>query len=134
MQEFILKSQTLSLNTSKTNEVKNTVIPLFHPGFLYNHTTSTFVKILFRYYTALERTLFLDHASDAHMKYWELNCKVHKKGIELIKPGAKCSDIAKELNEIYREHDLLKYRSFGYGHSFGSLCHYYGREAGMLLL
>src|SRR3546814_19697412 len=28
---------------------------------------------------------------------------------------------------------LLKYRSFGYGHSFGVLCHYYGREAGVEL-
>jgi creatinase len=25
----------------------------------------------------------------------------------------------------------LQYRSFGYGHSFGLLCHYYGREAGL---
>ena len=44
-----------------------------------------------------------------------------------------CGDIARELNEIYRSHDLLKYRSFGYGHSFGVLCHYYGREAGVEL-
>jgi creatinase len=29
--------------------------------------------------------------------------------------------------------DLLKYRSFGYGHSFGVLAHYYGREAGLEL-
>ncbi|MGH6932980.1 MAG: aminopeptidase P family N-terminal domain-containing protein, partial [Dongiaceae bacterium] len=25
------------------------------------------------YYTALERTLFLDHASDAHLRYWQIN-------------------------------------------------------------
>ena len=29
------------------------------------------------------------------------------------------------------ERDLLQYRSFGYGHSFGILSHYYGREAGL---
>jgi creatinase len=34
---------------------------------------------------------------------------------------------------MYREWDLLKYRSFGYGHSFGVLSHYYGREAGVEL-
>lgn len=28
---------------------------------------------------------------------------------------------------------LLKYRSFGYDHSFGILSHYYGREAGLEL-
>jgi creatinase len=29
------------------------------------------------------------------------------------------------------ERDLLKYRSFGDGHSFGILSHYYDREAGL---
>ena len=28
---------------------------------------------------------------------------------------------------------MLKYRTFGYGHSFGTLSHYYGREAGLEL-
>lgn len=85
------------------------------------------------YYTALERTLFLDHASDAHMHIWEVNTEVHRRGLELLVPGAKCSDVAAELNEIYRSHNLLGYRSFGYGHSFGVLSHYYGREAGVEL-
>jgi creatinase len=44
-----------------------------------------------------------------------------------------CSDIAAELNEIFLTHNLLQYRTFGYGHSFGSLSHYYGREAGLEL-
>jgi len=85
------------------------------------------------YYTALERTLFLDHASDRHLELWDINCKVHRRGLELIRPGARCCDIAAELNEIYREHGLVEYRTFGYGHSFGVLCHYYGREAGLEL-
>ena len=58
--------------------------------------------IPYRYYTVLERTLFLNHASDAHLKYWQSNVDVHKRGCELIRPGAKCSDIALELNEMYR--------------------------------
>ena len=82
------------------------------------------------YYTALERTLFLDHASDEHLRLWEINCRVHERGLQLIQPGMRCCDIAMELNEIFAEHDLLQYRTFGYGHSFGSLSHYYGREAG----
>ena len=85
------------------------------------------------YYTALERTLFCESASDAHLKLWQINCEVHRRGLALIRPGARCCDIAAELNEIYRQHGLLKYRSFGYGHSFGVLCHYYGREAGVEL-
>ncbi len=58
---------------------------------------------------------------------------MHRRGLELIRPGARCSDIAAELNDIYRSHDLLQYRTFGYGHSFGTLCHYFGREAGLEL-
>jgi len=85
------------------------------------------------YYHALERTLFFDSASAREIALWEVNCKVHRRGLELIAPGARCADIAAELNEIYRDHDLLEYRSFGYGHSFGTLCHYYGREAGLEL-
>lgn len=85
------------------------------------------------YYTALERTLFLEEVSDRHLELWEINVEVHKKGLELIKPGVRCMDIASELNEIFREHNLLPNRTFGYGHSFGVLSHYYGREAGLEL-
>ena len=85
------------------------------------------------YYVALERTLFAQEASEEAVRLWEINCKVHDKGKELLVPGNKCSDIARELNDIYAQADLLQYRSFGYGHSFGVLCHYYGREAGLEL-
>ncbi|MDV2857526.1 MULTISPECIES: M24 family metallopeptidase [Oceanimonas] len=85
------------------------------------------------YYTALERTLFSEHVSDRHLELWEINCKVHRRGLELIKAGNRCCDIAAELNEIFAEHDVLQYRTFGYGHSFGTLSHYYGREAGLEL-
>lgn len=89
--------------------------------------------MIFGYYTALERTLFCRSATDEHLRLWEINCDVHRRGLEILRPGRKCSEIARELNDIYREHDLLKYRSFGYGHSFGVLSHYYGREAGVEL-
>jgi creatinase len=83
------------------------------------------------YYTALERTLFFGHCDPASLKLWEVNVKVHEAGIKLVKPGVRCCDVAAQLNEIYAEHGLLKYRTFGYGHSFGVLSHYYGREAGL---
>jgi len=85
------------------------------------------------YYTALERTLFVDHADDESLKAWEANVKVHKKGLELIKPGAKCSEICEELNDLFAQLGYLQYRTFGYGHSFGVLSHFYGREAGLEL-
>ncbi len=85
------------------------------------------------YYTALERTLFFEHVDDRSLELWQVNVAVHRRGLELIRPGARCCDIAAELNEIYRQHGLLQYRTFGYGHSFGTLSHYYGREAGLEL-
>lgn len=85
------------------------------------------------YYTALERTLFYGEPDARSLELWNINVKVHKRGLELIKPGAVCKDIAAELNEIYVSHGLLANRTFGYGHSFGVLSHYYGREAGLEL-
>ena len=85
------------------------------------------------YYTALERTLFLHSVDDDSLKAWEANVKVHKKGLELIRPGVKCSDICNELNELFDDLGYLQYRTFGYGHSFGVLSHFYGREAGLEL-
>ena len=85
------------------------------------------------YYHALERTLFFDHVPDGAVPFWEVNCEVHRRGLELVRPGARCMDIAHALNAIYDEHGLLDRRTFGYGHSFGTLCHYYGREAGLEL-
>ncbi len=85
------------------------------------------------YYVALERTMFCEHASDEHLRYWEINCEVYRHGLTLIKPGARCCDIARELNDIYESYQVLDKRTFGYGHSFGILSHYYGREAGLEL-
>jgi len=85
------------------------------------------------YYTALERTLFVEKIDEDSLKAWEANVKVHEKGLELIKPGVKCSDICKELNELFLQLGYLQYRTFGYGHSFGVLSHFYGRETGLEL-
>ncbi|MFI1291575.1 aminopeptidase P family protein [Streptomyces sp. NPDC020792] len=85
------------------------------------------------YYTALERTLFYGEPDARSLELWEINVEVHRRGLELIKPGISCAEIAHSLNEIYIGHGLLPNRTFGYGHSFGVLSHYYGREAGLEL-
>ena len=85
------------------------------------------------YYTALERTLFLGEPDAASLRIWEANVGAHELGLNLIRPGARCSEICERINGFFAERDLLRYRSFGYGHSFGVLSHYYGREAGLEL-
>ena len=85
------------------------------------------------YYTALERTLFVGEVDEKSLGYWRSNIEAHELGISLIQPGKSCSEITKELNRFFIDKNLLQYRSFGYGHSFGVLSHYYGREAGLEL-
>ncbi|MEM7319773.1 MAG: aminopeptidase P family protein [Pseudomonadota bacterium] len=85
------------------------------------------------YYTALERTLFVGDPDAASLRLWQANIAAHELGLSLIKPGATCSGITAEINRFFLEEGLLQYRSFGYGHSFGVLSHYYGREAGLEL-
>jgi creatinase len=85
------------------------------------------------YYTALERTLFVQEVDDASRAIWEANVAAHDYGMSLLKPGVSCAEVAHAINAFFAERDLLRYRSFGYGHSFGVLSHYYGREAGLEL-
>ncbi|WP_435139166.1 aminopeptidase P family protein [Pseudopelagicola sp. nBUS_19] len=85
------------------------------------------------YYTALERTMFVGEVDEISRSYWEANIGAHELGISLLKPGASCNAITDKVNSFFEERDLLQYRSFGYGHSFGVLSHYYGREAGLEL-
>ena len=85
------------------------------------------------YYTALERTLFLGEVDEASLKVWETNIAAHEFGMRLLKPGASCLGVTAQINGFLGERDMLQYRTFGYGHSFGVLSHYYGREAGLEL-
>jgi len=85
------------------------------------------------YYTALERTLFVQDVDAASRKIWEANVAAHEYGMSLLVPGASCADVTRKINTFFADRDLLQYRTFGYGHSFGVLSHYYGREAGLEL-
>ena len=85
------------------------------------------------YYTALERTLFVEQVDPESLKIWEANVAAHEYGMSLLKPGVSCSEVTHKVNAFFEERDLLQYRTFGYGHSFGVLSHYYGREAGLEL-
>ncbi len=85
------------------------------------------------YYTALERTLFVETVDQASLEIWEANVAAHEFGMRQLKPGVSCAQITHAINDFFAERGLLQYRTFGYGHSFGVLSHYYGREAGLEL-
>ncbi len=85
------------------------------------------------YYTALERTLFVQECDPASSRIWDINVAAHEYGMSLLKPGASCAEVTQKLNTFFEEHQVLQFRTFGYGHSFGILSHYYGREAGLEL-
>ncbi|TNF63487.1 MAG: M24 family metallopeptidase [Rhodobacteraceae bacterium] len=85
------------------------------------------------YYTALERTMFVAEVDAASLKIWEANVAAHEYGMSLLKPGVSCAEVTARINDFFAARDLLQYRTFGYGHSFGVLSHYYGREAGLEL-
>jgi creatinase len=85
------------------------------------------------YYVALERTMFAGEVDAASRAIWEANVAAHEYGMSLLKPGVSCAEVTHKINAFFEERDLLQYRTFGYGHSFGILSHYYGREAGLEL-
>ncbi len=85
------------------------------------------------YYVALERTLFVGEVDEASMAIWEANIAAHEYGMSLLQPGISCAEVAYKINDFLAERDLLQNRTFGYGHSFGVLSHYYGREAALEL-
>ena len=85
------------------------------------------------YYTALERTMFVGEVDAASLKIWESNLAAHEFGMTLLQAGNSCSGITAQINDFLAGRQLLQYRTFGYGHSFGVLSHFYGREAGLEL-
>ena len=85
------------------------------------------------YYTALERTMFLGEVDKVSLDIWKTNIAAHEYGISLLKPNISCAEVTKKINKFFEDRGLLQYRTFGYGHSFGVLSHYYGREAGLEL-
>ena len=85
------------------------------------------------YYTALERTMFLGEVDKVSLDIWKANIAAHEYGISLLKPNISCAEVTQKINKFFEDQGLLQYRTFGYGHSFGVLSHYYGREASLEL-
>ena len=83
------------------------------------------------HYTAVERTMTLGQPDKDTLDIWKINMEAYELGLSLIKPGAIAQEVAAEVNRFFERQDLLKYAPIGYGHSFGVMSPYYGREAAM---
>ncbi len=93
----------------------------------------TCFPVISGYGAALARTMFLGDVDPASLKIWQANLATHDYGTTLLKPGATCAGITLALNDFLAEHDLLRYRTCGYGHSFGILDLMCAREAALEL-
>lgn len=108
--------------------------PVTNKRILHNEILSLgCYPMIFGYFSAVQRTLFCGQPDVASLDIWQKNTAVHQRGLQLVRPGARCNEIAAELNEMYRGWGLLKHRSYGYGHSYGVLSRSYGREAAVEL-
>ena len=85
------------------------------------------------YYAALERTLSVSDVDLVSLANWETSVAAHEYGMSHLELGISCAEVNHKINAFFEEWDLLKYRTFGFGQSFGLLSHYYGREAGLEL-
>lgn len=83
------------------------------------------------YCTPLKRTLSLGEPDRRSLELWSANVEAHRRGLELIKPGAVCGEIAAELSKVYLSRGLVPDRTCGYGRSVGMISHYYGGEPGL---
>ena len=86
------------------------------------------------YYTALERTLFYgepDARSLRAVEHQRRSPRARPRAHQARAPSARTSP--PRSTRSTSGHGLLANRTFGYGHSFGVLSHYYGREAGLEL-
>ena len=77
--------------------------------------------------------MFVGEVDAASLAVWQDNIAAHEYGMSLLRPGVSCAEVTHHLNAFLDDRGMLQYRTFGYGHSFGVLSHYYGREAGLEL-
>ena len=72
---------------------------------------SRFPKVFWVFFSYHPKAhLISSGASLVAAQCWEANVQVHRRGLELIRPGARCRDIAAELNDLFASLGLLKYR------------------------
>ncbi len=86
------------------------------------------LPIIEGYYVSQERTLSLGPLPEAAKKPYETVVEAHERGIEAVKAGARCSDVANACVDVLRREGYDQYQLHGPGHSCGIMGVFWGRE------
>jgi len=122
----LAETATIVLSGPDTDGARNPVTPrTLRRGDILSVTCA---PVLFGYHAALGRTAFLGQPDAASCAVWERTTALHRHALEIIRPGAACSAVAAELNDLCRQWGLLHRRSAGYGQSAGLVSAQSGRD------
>ncbi len=80
------------------------------------------------YYVSPERTLSVGPLRDDARKPFETVVEAHARGLEAVKPGTKCGDVARRCIEVLKREGYDQYQLHGPGHSCGIMGAFWGRE------
>ncbi len=72
-----------------------------------------------RYYANIARTIYIGEPRGLAKKALKCMDKVYETAVEETKPGTRFINVIKNLDNIYKEYDMLSYRVVGYVHSVG---------------
>ncbi len=75
------------------------------------------------YFSELERTMVVGTPSDEQAHYFELMLGAQQTAFDVIRPGARCSDVDRAVREFFKSHDLWTYWRHHVGHSLGIGAH-----------
>ena len=75
------------------------------------------------YLSELERTMFLGEPSSRQRKFFHLAIGAQDLAFETIRPGRRCCDVDRVLQEYYRENDLVAFWRCHIGHALGYSTH-----------
>lgn len=75
------------------------------------------------YKSELERTMFIEEASDVQEKYYKHMYNAQEIAFDKIKPGIKASEVEKEVQKYFNENGLSENIKHHTGHNMGLLNH-----------
>jgi Xaa-Pro dipeptidase len=75
------------------------------------------------YHSELERTMIIGPPDDEQRRFFEHMKAVQEVAFEVLKPGAKCSDVDQAVRHYFEAHDLMPYWKHHSGHAIGLRYH-----------